>query len=607
MGLARDSKPIFVSIGGKRRYDISVRSVERYAGAELRDAAVMEVAFVGPNDRVQTAFELTNQFENEICQIGILDRTGNRVQYIHYGRIIGGRYAIGQAGSTFELTSRFEDQLLGEPLQTRVVRITPRNSLPIVVQQTIDRELVFNPRYEGKVYGNKLFGEGSLTLVPIFIDLNSVVLEFLTLPVTKQFHLWSIPDAVYYLCSDLNSSETHVRNPLWTDLIRILPQNVFLNNVSLPVGIYLGEALDRILNPFGYHWKITHDSATSRKIEVFSKDTPYRNVIRFTGHKPGTTFDDVDDKLPEIDLRVDNGDKVFNKVTVIGARKRSEITVMLKPDWDQLLEASPITSFIWDSPAMRANTALRYVYRKYKADLKNLSDYDITNNTIARRPMLPCLTLDKQGQPYGTYRGVYIDFSLDGGLNFKPIDSSGNVGGMKQAMSLEIIENEAAVIFTGKIFPAYARKYGYKFQVRATATFERDDCLIGTAQTPLGGKPLADTRELIVSAPDRFQHYERSNSIFVTKIVESSEIDMTAEINNFAAQILVSHSATSITGKISLHGVDNIDQDYLGGSIQELPRSVFLKTSPFSEKYPACTGVIYDIENQTTTLLVGVF
>jgi hypothetical protein len=361
------------------------------------------------------------------------------------------------------------------------------------------------------------------------------------------------------------------------------------------------------LNPFGYHWKITHDSATSRKIEVFSKDTPYRNVIRFTGHKPGTTFDDVDDKLPEIDLRVDNGDKVFNKVTVIGARKRSEITVMLKPDWDQLLEASPITSFIWDSPAMRANTALRYVYRKYKADLKNLSDYDITNNTIARRPMLPCLTLDKQGQPYGTYRGVYIDFSLDGGLNFKPIDSSGNVGGMKQAMSLEIIENEAAVIFTGKIFPAYARKYGDKFQVRATATFERDDCLIGTATTPLGGKPLADTRELIVSAPDRFQHYERSMSIFVTKIVESSEIDMTAEINNFAAQILVSHSATSITGKISLHGVDNIDQDYLGGSIQELPRSVFLKTSPFSEKYPACTGVIYDIENQTTTLVVGVF
>jgi hypothetical protein len=221
--------------------------------------------------------------------------------------------------------------------------------------------------------------------------------------------------------------------------------------------------------------------------------------------------------------------------------------------------------------------------------------------------MLPCLTLDKQGQPYGTYRGVYIDFSLDGGFNFKPIDSSGNVGGMKQAMSLEIIENEAAVIFTGKIFPAYARKYGDKFQVRATATFERDDCLIGTATTPLGGKPLADTRELIVSAPDRFQHYERSKSIFVTKIVESSEIDMTAEINNFAAQILVSHSATSITGKISLHGVDNIDQDYLGGSIQELPRSVFLKTSPFSEKYPACTGVIYDIENQTTTLVVGEF
>jgi hypothetical protein len=256
---------------------------------------------------------------------------------------------------------------------------------------------------------------------------------------------------------------------------------------------------------------------------------------------------------------------------------------------------------------MLANTALRYVYRKYKADLSTLSDFGITNNTSARRPMLPCLTLDKKGQPYGTYRGVYVQFSLDGGFNWKPIDSSGSVGGLKQAMSLEIIENEAAVIFTGKIFPAYARKYGDKFQVRATATFERDDCLIGTASTPLGGKPLADVRELIVSAPDRFQHYERSTSIFVGRIVESSEINMTSEINNFAAQILASHSATSITGKISLHGVDNTDQDYLGGSIQELPRSVFLKTSPFSEKYPACTGVIYDIENQATTLMVGGF
>jgi hypothetical protein len=80
---------------------------------------------------------------------------------------------------------------------------------------------------------------------------------------------------------------------------------------------------------------------------------------------------------------------------------------------------------------------------------------------------------------------------------------------------------------------------------------------------------------------------------------------MTSEINVFAAQILASHSATNISGKISLHGVDNIDRDWLGGSIQELPRSVFLKTSPFTEKYPACTGIIYDIENQNTTLIVG--
>jgi hypothetical protein len=110
---------------------------------------------------------------------------------------------------------------------------------------------------------------------------------------------------------------------------------------------------------------------------------------------------------------------------------------------------------------------------------------------------------------------------------------------------------------------------------------------------------------LVISAPDRFQFYERSLSKLKNVAANSSEINMTSEIGVFATQILASHSATKISGQISLHGVDNIDQDYLGGSIQELPRSVFLKTSPFTEKYPVCTGVVYDFTDQRTTLLVG--
>jgi hypothetical protein len=583
-----------------------VRAVERYAGNANRDAAIIEIADLGRNDRVETAFELTNKFENEICQIGIADRNGKRVQWIHYGRIVGGRYRMSEAGSYLELTSRFDDQLLGEPLKTRNIEITRGTGQKVTIIQTLDRELVFNPRYEGRIFGNKTFGLG-LNLVPLFIDLNGLNLNLLTLPQTQQFLLWSIPDAVYYLCEDLNPwrLKRHVSNPSWTDLIRILPQNVYLNNVSLPVGIYLGDALDMILNPFGFYWKITHDSSNSRRIEVFSKDSPYRNIIKFTGHKPGTKFDDVNDKLPEIDLNVDNGDKVFNQVTVIGARKRSELTVMLRPDWDATLEAQSITSFIWDSPAMLSNPNLRYVYRKYRADLSILSQLSITNNTSARRPMLPCLSLDEKGQPFGRNKGVLIEFSLDGGKTWKSIDSSGVVGGMKQSFSCEIVENEAAVVFTGKIFPAYARRYGENFKVRATATFERDDCLKATVGAPLAGKPLRDVRELVISAPDRFQFYERSLSKLKNVAANSSEINMTSEIGVFATQILASHSATKISGQISLHGVDNIDQDYLGGSIQELPRSVFLKTSPFTEKYPVCTGVVYDFTDQRTTLLVG--
>ena len=604
MRLARDSKKVIVQIAGKRRYDANVRAVERYASGSQSDAASIEIVDLGANDRVDTAFQLTNKFENEICQIGITDRTGNRVQWIHYGRIVGGKYKMSEAGSSLELTSRFDSHLLGEPLKTRNIQITRGTGQKITVIQTLDRELVFNPRYEGKVYGNKTVF--ALNLIPLFIDLNGLNLDLLTLPQTQQYLLWSLPDAVHYLCEDLNPLPyRHVRNPLWSELVRVLPQNVYLNDISLPVGIYLGEALDRILNPFGYYWKITHESATSRKIEVFSKDDPYRNVIIFKGHKPGTTFDDVNDMLPEIDLDVDNGDKVFNQVTVIGARKRSELTVMLRPDWDARLEDQPITAFIWDSPAMRANPNLRYVYRKYRADLSILSNFGITNNTSARRPMLPCLSLDDKGQPFGQNKGVFVEFSLDGGLTWKSLDSSGVVGGLKQSFSCEIIENEAAVIFTGKVFPGYARKFGTNFKVRATATFERDDCLQVTVGAPLAGKPLRDIRELVVSAPDRFQHYERSLSVLNSVTTKSSEINMSSEIAAFASQILASHSATKISGRISLHGVDNINQDYLGGSVQELPRSVFLGTTPFSEKYPVCTGVIYDIEGQKTTLLVG--
>lgn len=604
MGVARNSEKVYVEIGGKSRSDISVKVIERYSGSSQRDAAVMEVVNVGENDKVDTAFELADKFPNQICKIAL--RSGQTLKYVHYGRITGGRYSMSGTESSLELISRFDDQLLGEPLKSRNVQIVRGQNQPITVVQTLDRELVFNPRYEGRIYGNKTFGY-ALNLIPLFIDLNAIELPFLTLPSTNQFTLWSIPDAVHYLCSDLNSSETHVKNPTWTELKQILPTNVYLNNVSLPVGVFLGEALDRILNPFGYHWKITHDSSTLRRIEVFSRNEPYRNTVSFQKHVPNSVFDDENDLLPEINLSVDHNDNAYNRVTIIGARKRSEITVNLLPDWDTKLEGQSISSFFWDSPAMRANTSLRYVYRRFKADLSLLSNLGITNNVAARRPMLPCLTLDAKGQPYGTHRGVFVEVSLDGGKTWKSVDSTGVIGGLKQAFSLEIMENESAVLFTGKIFPAYYRKYGQLFKLRATATFELDECLVTSVGIALAGKPLFDEKELVVSAPDRFQLHERELSVLKSVSSSAAVIDQTSEMAQFANELLSAHTVTSITGKISMHGVDNIDKDYLGASVLEIPRSVFLKTSPVgTEKYPACTGIIYDIDSQQTQLLIGV-
>lgn len=597
MGNSRDSQRIEVRIGGKPVNYAVVHSIEQYAGSELRDACEFEIAVVGPNDATKTGFELAKEYPNDIVQVGIKDRRGRATEWVHYGRLIGGSYQFNENGRVFGRVSRFDEQLLGSPLHEKRIGIIDYSGRPTSTVIPIDRELVFNPRYEGRVFGNMQSSGGP---VPLFADLNALNLDQLF---GVGYQLWTLPDVVNYLCWNLNPFQDHVDNPLPWQLRRLLPQ-IAMNNFSLPVGVYLGEALDRVLRPFGYYWRIKHHSANLRTIEFFHRNTSYGRFINLGGHWPGTPFDDYQDIAPIINLRVDNASNVYNAVRVIGAKLRMESTFYLEPDWVSSLEGQDLKNYIWDSPQMLSDGRLRNVYRKYKANLGILYILNRKTNAASRRPFLPCLSLDIHGQPYGAIRGVHVEYSIDGGDTWQAIAAAGKVGGIKQGMECEIVENEPAILFTGKIFPAMSLKWADRFQVRATATVELDDCLFVQVSTP--STPLNDTRELVISEPNRFQKYEVSQtSVLKNAAPLTAEIDASLEMSDFAREILNAVGASDISGTIELHGVDWVGHNMLGANIKDIPREVSLKLTAASEKYPAIVGLVWNVDDQTVKIMVG--
>lgn len=604
MALFRKAKKTRVLIGGVEANDVNLLSVEIYSGSARADVAVFERnALPGSinypiTDTPTSVFKLGYPTdENPVVQVGHVLANGN-TEWIHYGRLVGGGMSITESGAVpARQQSRFDGHMLGDTITYFVMQVDTVLGRK-TIRYYLNSDLVFNPVVQGVSIGNR---STSGTTVPIFGNVMEIPLTMLN-GTSNYFDRWSVADAATYLLYTYNASQTHVRNPSPAQIYRILPNDQVLNNFSIPAGMNLAQALDALIKPFGFEWHIRHRSQTVRDVFFFSRNSDYQTAIRITGQKPNTRVDDGRDPAPRSEIRWDIVDRNYTAVRVTGAKPQTEFTFPLLPAWDSSLEGQAIDNYIWDSPAMMATPNLRNVYRRYRADLTEFLAVNITADSTARRRLLPCITLGPDGNPFGNVAGTHVEFSLDEGSTWAPIGSAGENISLKDSLHCQLLDDEAGIIFSGRLFPSMSLKFKEKFALRVTAAVEEDQPISFLATHP--GSFLRDPRVLFIDGSSQFQKKSIAATSALAGYSQNAAIDGTAEMIVFAATILNGFKTPAVMGSVEFSGADVETASFIGRSVKEIPRKIDLTLGQLG-KYPSIVGIEIDIENQVTRMHLG--
>jgi len=623
MGIQRDSTTTRVFINGVEQRNAHVHSVTNYCGGRRANTAEFEIRTLGNDTTYQAqGGSIINRFakpgfgdrliSRDVVDIATKERNG-RIRFIHHGEIVGGSVQQTSRGEVVIYTSRFDDHLYGRPLYyTEFVRYIPRVRLPDGV--------TFNPVVDNRIFYNKSTSGSTLIYLPPSFATSEDLADITGSK--RQLNSWTLIDAILYLQQYLLSGK-HVRQMTTGYLKNNLP-HVVLNNTSIRAGTYFPEALDILLEPYGFTWRLDYLTRTTRVFRVVEKAGfgSYGTVSvtpGYRGARGGTYFDDAKNLAPEFDLRIDTADECVDNVVVIGGEIHLQETLTLYPAWDKTLESASMADFIWDSPAMEANPALRDVYRRFthgfnskqwqqygntpiygdklSTKTENVPKIKFTRNgevfdfwneyggggvstNMCRRPYLPMLTyapLLGGSQPFGEIRGCHVEFrtktdeTSDWGP-WKSILKSGADPGLGDAAHLEVDKDEGYVRFVGRVFPALFKQSGINVdgqtglvELRLTTTRATGQHIFNSAAWLGNGA----TRILVVSIPDRIPVNQHSDN---DQFPKRKKLDPATD---GATAISLESSETFSTKQEMLDAIDN-----------------YLVRFWDSFKYPAINGTI---------------
>ena len=234
-----------------------------------------------------------------------------------------------------QIVSRLEPYHFGAMTTGQQMYDGGQNSL--VVSQ---REIVFNPIIDGAVVGNMgdkrtAFGHR------VFVDTRSCE----TAPALKYrkekstgVAKWTLAEAVMYLCWALNPVNANVFNPAAVAVLeKIFASTIFKNkspelqNVRIPLGVYLPEALDLLLEPYGFGWFVDLLARGSRMLNFFRLGDGQIKQVKYQAE--GQTFDFAKTNVENFDVTLDVGRRNVNEVIVFGDWVTIESTWELMWGW----------------------------------------------------------------------------------------------------------------------------------------------------------------------------------------------------------------------------------------------------------------------------------
>ena len=200
---------------------------------------------------------------DRIVDLHVYNPADGTTRRVAWGKISEQSHQFDASSESVMVTARVEAWLIGEYRTSGYyVRHTDGS------KQLVDRPIVFNPEVDGRLQGNrssvKLTSFPGVGEVSVWIDPTSTLTPPARAEQASTDRLWTLADAVHTLCNMLNPDETFCRNPSLSDLNSIftladVDDFELLRNQSVRENLWLGDALDSLLEPFGFAWFLELD------------------------------------------------------------------------------------------------------------------------------------------------------------------------------------------------------------------------------------------------------------------------------------------------------------------------------------------------------------
>lgn len=558
---------------------------------------------------------------------------------LHWGSITAEEFALGEQEVSRGYISRMQPHHFGEPLRGILLYNDVAGK---VVLQTLPT--TFNPRVDDKILANRSrnrIDDVEREDNDFFPFVHPDSLRSPQAAYSGQqmdaAQKWDLTEAVLYLCNLLNPTEPWIKNPDRADVKPVVGNDPFLlRDVEMPMGIFLPEALDRLLEPHGFGWCVELEM-NRRTIRLFDKNAPSLVLV------PGQSLGEGEHIDPFVQEYCAAGidwslAECVNEVRILGDYKRYEITIELCRAWpvaDDALHASDLKVIHAGDPNDTSSQFLEKprVWRDFVAN--EAGDYTGTRDGgspgiphepyfafgskiglvtpedfgVRRRKMLPMLTRF-EGDPamqdeIGQSHGVELEW-------WDKAANNGAGGWRPNAWNFAILDREFGIRFTDAFPPQEIVDQGAGAKVRVTCSVASDARLEGLA--PFDGVgPAVLLRPLLLEMPDHFFYRVVTGiSKYADRFLDpedidgpyADQIDDSEKIENYAIDVRDAWDQADVHGTIELEGCDRTAY-LLGDGISRLGGREISLSGGRNGRHPLLVGIGWDFRRQRTYLKVA--
>lgn len=435
---------------------------------------------------------------------------------------------------------------------------------------TIPGDLLFNPLIDGVVEGNMSSrSDTAREDAQVWVDPESVRTDEAKAYRDESASEWVLTEALHsftrFQRSVTTSSVTQrVRPPDTRGALEIDDDAIPIQNLRIPFGTTVPQALDLLTHPFGYDWYVDagFSAGGGPQVRIYKRGSGTEKTV--TMQAVGETLDLETTNCTGFRLSVDIGNRV-NKLRLVGSRKQWEMGVELYRGWPVADDALTAADLDKDDPGSQyadkpdvwrllvGNEAGDYSGTRsggtnpIPESPRDWSSFGALYDT--RRPAEDCLTRGPDGQRLPPQ----LEWSDDGGTTWQPVPESWH---------WSLLETQLGIRFNGQMPPDELIAAGDDAAVRLCCTLTFDECLEAKAAVPGRNAEIDEDGDVwqVLDVSDRY-HSRQVNTLgdeatFVWESgMDKDERDDSESIGTAADYLIKEADGAEIDGAIKLRGI----------------------------------------------------